>query len=132
MSGFVGGCTLNHTTGCKFNAAKGASGCPSGVCCKEETECNQQINAYLEKIVAYKLKLRLLKDEFRKRPKSSCDEFKPISKTKYEADKKKIEGKIDEATKKIVSLKRGKKAALLIKGEPKSFCADVTTGCGCK
>lgn len=127
---FSGGCTCNN--GCPFNAASGAGGCPKATCCKEPTECNKKINAYLDKIAAYKLKLRLLTKDYKKRPKSTCDAtFTKISKHEFEKDKAKIEHKIEELTAKIVALKRGKKAALLIRGEPKDFCADKPAKCGC-
>jgi hypothetical protein len=128
---FSGGCTCNN--GCPFNAASGSGGCPKATCCKEPTECNKTINGYLDKIAAYKLKLRLLIKDYKKRPKSSCDgTFTKITKAEFEKDKAKIEKKIADLTAKINALKRGKKAALLIRGDPKSFCATKTTPkCGC-
>jgi hypothetical protein len=121
------GCTCNNTTGCGFNSGTGS--CCTAVCCKEPTECNKLINEQLDKIVAYKLKLRLLRADFKKRSKSCCDTFKPMSNNKFQDEKCDLEKKIKKATKKIISLKRACKGDFLIRN-PDSRCVRPTP-CGC-
>lgn len=123
------GCPCNYSTGCPFNTASGS--CCTSVCCKEPTECNKQINEQLDKIAAYRLKLRLLRADFKKRATSCCDTFKPISNTKFQEDKKELECKIKKATKKVISLKRACKGNLIIRNPDTRCTFTKIPRCGC-
>jgi len=133
------GCTTNHTkNGCPFNANTCAGGCPTSTCCKQKTACQQTIQDNLDKVAAYRLQLRLLSDDFKKRPTSKCDTvlvpvskgsktlkrvpFVPLSKAEYQKKKAKLEKKINKCLEANKKLKNTKKGKLLVR-DPHPGCA---------
>lgn len=141
------GCTTNYNkSGCPFNSASGAGGCSSGTCCKQKTACQQTIQDNLDKVAAYRLQLRLLSEDFKKRPSSKCATvlvpvsknsnelkrvaFVPLTKDAYLKKKAKLEKKIKNCLDANKNLKNSKKGKLLVR-DPKTFCNGVTTTNDC-
>lgn len=115
-----------NNAGCPKNVANGC--CRSRpVCCKEKSEFQESIQQYNDEINAYKLQLRLLSDQFKKRASSKCDDFTKMSKNQYELKRDKLQDKIDSRVKSIKKLKNAKRAGLIVRDE-ESFCR---TGAQC-
>lgn len=126
MASAFTGCTTDHTKGgCPFNANCGTGGCPKQVCCRQKDACQIQINEYLDEIKAYRLKLRILKDEYKRRPTSKCDKNTPLSKVAFEKKRDELQHKIDKRVNAVCNLKKSKKAKLLVR-DPDARCANVT------
>lgn len=117
--GCQNGCHALHSLGCQNRS----------VCCKEKSDFQQSLETWTNKIKDTELQIRLLKDKFRKRPSSTCDSFKTMSKSAYEAKLKKYNGKIASLKRQIRDLKLTTKAGYLLRGENQSL--NCPTSCGC-
>jgi len=62
-----------------------------------------------ELIDQYTVQLRLLSNEFKQRKTTKCDDFVPLSKGRYLAQKKKLEDKIAKLTEKNQQIACGSK-----------------------
>ena len=109
----------------------------------------QAIQDNSDKVAAYRLQLRLLSDDFKKRPTSNCSTvlvpvsknsnelkripFVPLSKEAYKAKKAKLENKIEKCLAANKALKNSAKGKLLVR-EPHVYCESsttTTTACPC-
>ena len=80
------------------------------VCCHEKTNFQTTIQECQDNIKHYKLQLRLLSDQFKKRTKSKCDDFTPLSKSQFERRKSRFQRNIDNCVTTIHDAKIGLKA----------------------
>lgn len=117
-----GGCPRNYNLGV----------CPCGVCPSEKTEFQLTIEQARCNIDEYNLKKRLLTDRFRRRKRSKCDSFQPLSKHAYEAKIAKIDSAI-ASNKKVINQTKLNKFSKNRIHDPSGNCVGCPkTGCGNK
>jgi len=157
----------NIGTCCQFNHAKGGcsftqvacGSCPRKLCPRVLPKCQTEINEQLAKLEHYRLKLRLLRDSFKKRDVSCecCGNGQTHTpRREYCHQKAKLEAKIAKAIKRIIQLKKQCRNVVLTPNKCKygdcnkcnkctecdrkktfstgksilgNTCADVTVGC---
>lgn len=123
-------CSPNN--GCPVNISIG--NCPAATCCKEKTVEQQFLQDNLDKVADLRLQLRLLKDEFMKRPKNKCSTFVPMAKSEYTSKKQSIERRISKCLKANTDAKNARKGKFIIRSSTKNCESKVTTsssGCSC-
>lgn len=117
--GCQNGCSPLHSKGCDNRAA----------CCRTKTHFQQHLEDWTAEIHATELKIRLLKDQFKKRPTSNCDSHKNMSKEAYTTKLTKYNNKIANLKKEIFNLKRSTQGPRLLRGENQTQVGCGTTTC---
>lgn len=121
-------CQIDHTKGgCRFNqVACGA--CERKVCPRVKNECQTEINKYVDILEETRLKMRLLRESFRKRDSTCecCGDGKThTGRKQYCKEKAKLQRKINKTIKRIIALKKSCRGYTLIPNSKKDCkCAN--------
>jgi len=102
--------------GCQNGCYQLASlGCKPSSCVHEKTDFQEDLAKWERRIRATELKIRLLKDRFRTRRATKCDDFKPLSLGAYQSKLHSYERKIAKYQRSIRYLQDVTKAGRLIR-----------------
>lgn len=124
-------CTNNCKDGCPKNKSGNGTCNQRDSCCKEKTDFQKCIQKCHDDIKHYKLQLRLLSDDFKKRDSSGCSTTVPLTKAQYEKKKAKYEKKIENCKNTIKNKKKAKNAAFTIRSDDPKPCTPNTCAESC-